>query len=249
MMTDFELETLEKGYLDFIVRFLRQDIKGLVEGLNSRIPLLNDWKDAFLRTGQSAGKEYPSDLDKGAERIFHHFFTPLFKFPNSCPIGSDLMYRMSDAIVHVEIKTNLITNIDFKGKVQLGRNQISYAVATKFTPNLPPTYLTVNLPKLTFVIQIIHEHMEPNVKALSVICIPNGQLFSHYGDKILQAGKGGWLKAKDIRYKYAKEPRFVLLSKKYNVNIFRIEVLALAKKLSIKDLTGQNLPITPFLRV
>jgi hypothetical protein len=243
VISDVDLEELEKRYLDYIVTYLRQDINGLVQGLNSRIKILNDWRNEFLRT---ARKGYSaSDLEAGAERIFHHFFTPMFKFPNSCPIGSDLMYHTDDAIVHIEIKTNLVTNPDYVGKVQLGRNQISYGVAN-FLPNLPSIYQSVNLPTLTYVIQIVHEHMSPKINALSVLCVPNGQLSKHYGSKILQAGKAGWKKATDIRYKYVMEPQFILLSKKYNKEIFRIEILLLDKNFSVERLTGKNLPLIPY---
>ena len=243
MIDYFKIEELEKRYLDYIVTSLNQDLKGLIKGLNSRLKILSDWKSEFLKTARKGYNS--SDLDTGAERIFHHFFTPMFKFPNSCPIGSDLMYQTEDAIVQIEIKTNLITNPDYKGKVQLGRNQISYKI-TKFKPNLPSLYKSIGLSTLTYVIQIVHEHMSPKINALSVICIPNGQLLKHYGEKILQAGKGGWLKATDIRYNYAKEPYFILLKKRYNRKIFRIEVLALDKNFSIRELTGEKLSITPY---
>jgi len=246
MINDIDLEELEKRYLEHIVTFLRQDLKGVVNGLNSRIGILNDWKNQFLATARSGYNA--SDLDAGAERIFHHLFTPLFRFPNSCPIGSDLMYQTDEAIVHIEIKTSLVTNPDYRGRVQLGRNQVSYSTK-KFRPNLPQLYATVGLPALTYVIQIVHEHMNPKINALNVICIPNGQLLKHYGSKILKAGKAGWKRATDIRYKYVEKPNFLLLSQKYNKAIFRIEVLVLDKNLSIEDLTGKNLSIKPFMRI
>jgi hypothetical protein len=89
--------------------------------------------------------------------------------------------------------------------------------------------------------------MSPKIYALNVICIPNGQLSPFYGPKILQAGKGGWGKAWDIRYKYVAEPRFLLLSQKYGKDIFRIEILLLAQGFSVKQLTGKNLPIKPYV--
>lgn len=237
------IEELEKRYLDYIVTFLRQDPGSLVKGLNSRIEILDDWKNQFQKT---ARKGYSaSDLETGAERIFHHLFTSLFKFPNSCPTGSDLMYKIEEAIIHIEIKTNLSTNPDYKGKVQLGRNQISYGFK-KFRPNLPAFYNSIKLLTLTYVIQIIHKHMNPKLNALNVICIPNGQLYRYYGQEILKAGKGGWNKATDIRYNYAKEPKFLLLTKKYNREIFRIEVLILDKNFSIKKLIGKELAIIPY---
>ncbi|MDI6733811.1 MAG: hypothetical protein QME16_07845, partial [Planctomycetota bacterium] len=73
MPTDIGIEELEKRYLDYIVTALRGDLSGVIEGLNSRIKILNDWKQPFLKTARKEHKQ-PSDLDAGAERIFHHFF-------------------------------------------------------------------------------------------------------------------------------------------------------------------------------
>lgn len=242
MISDFDLEILEKGYLDFIVKCLNQDIDRLLEGLNSRIKILNDWRNQFLNTARKGYQA--SDLKDGAQRIFHHFFASFFKFPNSCPIGSDLMYETREAIIHIEVKTCLVTNpADYKGKVPLEKNQLSY-VHQHFSPNLPSIYQSVNKLALTYAIQVIHEHMKPEIKALNVICIPNGQLSKYYPN-VLQAGKGGWAKATNVRYKYIVEPRFVLLSRQFNMDIYRIEILLLKKGFSIKNVTGKPLPLKP----
>lgn len=104
MLSDIDLEELEKRYLDYITTALRGDLKRVIDGLNSRLQILNDWRNEFLRTARK-GQKQPSDLDAGAERIFHHFFKKIFEFPNTCPIGADLMYQLEEAIVHIEIKT------------------------------------------------------------------------------------------------------------------------------------------------
>ncbi len=246
MIEDIDLEALEKEVFDYIIRALKQDLSSVIKGLNSRIEILNDWKTQFEKTARKNYKS--SDLDTGAERIFHHLFHPMFRFPNSCPIGSDMMFKTDDAIIHIEVKTTLIDNPDYKGKVQLGRNQISYAFSPIFEPNLPKSYSykKSNLPTLTYVIQIVHEHMKPKLAALNVICIPNGQLYEHYGPNILNAGKAGWLKANDIRYNYIKEPKFVLLSKRDNKNIFRIEILLIDENFKVKDITGKDIEIKPY---
>ncbi len=248
MINDFELEKLEERQLNNIVDSLRQDIKRLTDGLNSRIKILNDWKNEFLRTARKGYNS--SDLDTGAERIFHNLFATTFRFPNTCPIGSDMVYEIErQAIIHIEVKTALVTNpADYKGKVQLNWNQVSYKTK-KFKPNLPIFYKSINVPTLTYVIQIVHEHMKPKINALNVICIPNGRLLQYYGDSILNAGKAGWAKAKDIRYNYAKEPYFSLLKQRYKEDRFRIEILLLDKKLTIKDVTGKNLPLSPYKRI
>jgi len=245
---DVELEELEKRYLDYIVTALRGDLDRVINGLNSRIQILNDWKQQFLKTARKEHKQ-PSDLDAGAERIFHHFFKRLFEFPNTAPIGADLMYYLpNEAIIHIEVKTNVVTNPDYKGKIQLGRRQISYQTA-KFKPDLPAFYNSVKVPTLTYAIQIIHEYMQPKINALNVICIPNGCLFKYYGEDILQAGKGGWSKAADIRYNYARQPYFLLLKGRGRKDIFRIEVIILDNSLTIRELTGKDLPLVPYRRI
>lgn len=242
MINELEIEKLEKKYLDYIVIFMNQDLNHLIKGLNSRIDLLNDWKDQFVKTAREGYNS--SDLDTGAERIFHHFFNPIFKFPNSTPIGSDLMYLTNDAVIHIEIKTNLITNPDYKGKIQLGKNQISYN-NQKFTPNLGPIYKSLHLITLTYAIQIIHEHMSRIINSISIISVPNGKLNKIYGEEILQAGKGGWDKSNDVRYNFAKEPRFKLLSNKQKEDIYRVEVIFINKNFSINELFGKEMNIKP----
>ena len=60
-----------------------------------RIAIINDWKSAFLRTARKGYKQ--SDLNMGAERVFHNWASALFKFPNSTPIGADL-YRHKNCV-------------------------------------------------------------------------------------------------------------------------------------------------------
>jgi hypothetical protein len=240
MLDDFELEKKEKQYFDLIALHLKQDLNALIDGLNSRIKILNEWYNNFIKTARKGYKA--SDLDTGAERIFHHFFASILRFPNSSPVGSDLMFELPDALMHVEIKTALIDNpADYRGKINIGLNQTSYGVDKIFSPNLPHYYQTS--PKtekacLTYIIQIVHEHAKPNIKSLELVCIPNGQLYLHYGKNIFKSGKGGYTKAKDFRYNYSAEPYFKLLSERYKEKIFRIEIIYLAKGIKQEDITN-----------
>lgn len=219
---------------------LKQDLNTLIDGLNSRIKILNDWYDNFIKTARRGYKA--SDLDTGAERIFHHFFASILRFPNSSPLGSDLMFELPDAFMHIEIKTALIDNpADYKGKINIAINQTSYGVNNIFTPNLPRYYQPspqIEKPCLTYIIQIVHEHAKPNIKALKLACIPNGQLYPHYGKGIFKSGKGGYAKAKDFRFNYSVEPYFKLLSNRYNEKIFRIELIYLAKGIKKEYITN-----------
>jgi len=231
-ISDIELEELEKRYLDYIATALRGDLKRIIDSLNYRFRIFNDERKQFTQI----------------ERMFRFFFNRIFERYASFPIEPDLTYKLDEAIIHIEIKINVVTNTDYKGKIQLGRNQVSYGTK-RFKPNLPYFYESVKVPTLTYGIQIVHEHMRPKINALNVICIPNGKLAKYYGDEILQAGKGGWYKATDIRYKYSVNPYFLLLRERDKKDIFRIEILILDKKMSIKDITGKNLEILPYKRI
>lgn len=240
MLNDLELEKIEKQYFNLVLIHLIQELNFIIDGLNSRIKIINDWYKNFIKTARKGYKS--SDLDTGAERIFHNFFTSIFKFPNSCPIGSDIMYELPDAFIQIEIKTALIDNpADYKEKINIGINQTSYAINNTFSPNLPKYYKIENKiknPCLTYVIQIIHEHARPNIKALILSCIPNGQLYKHYGNGIFKSGKSGYIKAKDFRYKYSEEPFFKILSQKYKEKIFRIEIIYKDKKIKAKEISN-----------
>ncbi|MCX7661648.1 MAG: hypothetical protein N2Z79_03070 [Candidatus Omnitrophica bacterium] len=240
MLSDFDLEKIEREYFNLILLHLKQDLQSLIEGLNSRIKILNDWYESFIKTARRDYKS--SDLDTGAERIFHHFFAPILKFPNSSPLGSDLMFELPNAFMHIEIKTALIDNpSDYKGKINVGINQTSYAVNKIFMPNLPKYYRVSSQtikPCLTYVIQIIHEHAKPNIKALKLVCIPNGQLYSYYGKSIFKSGKSGYKKGRDFRYHYSNEPHFKLLSERYKEKIFRVELVYLAEDIDKEEITG-----------
>ncbi|MCX7880765.1 MAG: hypothetical protein N2517_08900 [Ignavibacteria bacterium] len=235
MLNDIELEKLERLYFEYIRTFVLNDITNLISNINSRLDILNDWKTQFKNTAHAGYQS--SDLEYGAKRVFHHYFSALFKFPNSSPIGPDLMYRCHDAFVHIDIKTALITNpSDFKGKVNIASNQSSYSVPNIFTGNIP-NYYTINkvvLPSLTYIIQIVHENFKPELKAILLICIPNGQLYSIYGSSIISGGKP---KGKSFRYNYAREPRFLKLCGA-NFDTFRVEILCLNKNLKQKDIVG-----------
>jgi len=239
MLSDFEVEEKERKYFDFILIHLKEDLNTVITGLNSRLKIYNDWYNNFIKTARSGYNS--SDLDTGAERIFHNFFAPILKFPNSSPIGSDLMFELSDSFIHIEIKTALLNNpSDYKGKINIGNNQTSYGVDNIFSPNLPHFYRVQETIKycLTYVVQVVHEHAKPDIKALKLLCIPNGQLYSHYKDSVFRSGKGGKVKGKDFRYNYSAAPLFNLLSKQYNKKIFRIELIYLANGLEIQDITN-----------
>jgi len=215
-MNNLELEKLEKRYFEFISCYLRQNNDSLAKELG---PLIINNKDMGL--------------------FFHYFLKPIFRYPKTLPLNSCLNFELPDALIHIEVKTALIDNpSDYKGKVNTAINQTSYGVKGLFVPNLPQYYSlkgNIKKPCLTYIIQIIHEHAKPNIKALKLVCIPNGQLYSSYGKSIVGGGK---TKGKSFRYVYSAEPYFKLLAERYKEKVFRIELIYLAKGLKPKDITN-----------
>ncbi|MCM8827563.1 MAG: hypothetical protein NC904_08640 [Candidatus Omnitrophica bacterium] len=74
------------------------------------------------------------------------------------------------------------------------------------------------------------------------------KLISHpayklYKDNIFSSGKGGYSKAKDFRYNYAREPYFKLLSQRFQEKVFRVELVYLSKNIDPQDVT--KLPDVP----
>lgn len=222
------IEELEKKYLDYIETGIEQNINTIIEGLDSRLSILDHWKNQFMATSR---KSYSAtDLDTGAERIFHHVLAPIFRNPNSTPIGSDLVYTAHDSIIHIDVKTVSHTNIgDFKGKIQIGRNQTSYSGSYGFTPNLPTQYGDDGPITLTYAIYLLHKQFE-NILAMEVISIPNGMLFPIYGDDIIQAGKGGYANGNDIRYSFRNAPFFHFAAEE-DVKRFRVRLIAMDEEI------------------
>jgi hypothetical protein len=62
-----------------------------------------------------------------------------FKFPNSTPIGADLVFDSEEGFrVHIDIKTALDQNpADWQGVVNVGKNQTSYTIPSMFNADLP----------------------------------------------------------------------------------------------------------------
>jgi len=136
--------------------------------------------------------------------------------PNSSPIGSDMFFEAHNAFVHIDVKTaNFKNTSDYLGKVAIGRNQTSYdaektatGLNTRVNPNLPQYYhrgTEKEKPCLTFTIQVIHDAKTLDIIAILLICVPNGQLYGVYGNRIVGGGKS---KDESMRYEYKNAPVF-----------------------------------------
>lgn len=218
-MNNAEIERKEEEYLNHIEFFARQNLSWLLGRLKSKNEIKSDWIDIFKATAREK-YEKSSELDVGAERVFHNLFGRFnMLLVNSTPIGSDLMFETYDAIIHVDIKTTTDSNpADFGGKIQIGQNQTSYSInMTKrgniypFKASLPQVYSNGKV-CLTYIIQIIYNNDEDQPKIMSLFSIPNGALYSTYGDCV-NAGKHkkelNKLNSRgDIRFAYKDANRF-----------------------------------------
>jgi len=88
------------------------------------------------------------------------------------------------------IKTALLENTsDYKGVINISKNQTSYSIPNKFKGNLPTKYKDGKI-TLTYIIQVIHEHFSKKIHAIVLACIPNGKLSNIYtalyGSKIVK---------------------------------------------------------------
>ena len=239
-MSLLEIEELEYVHLERIRYHFLDNLQDIKKGLYSRLEIKKDWYDIFISTKHNKS----SDLEMGAERIFHHVFSQGMKTPNSSPIGADLMYETFDSFIHIDIKTISESNWgDYKGKIAIQRNQTSYPLSkVGSSPNLPTYYSKTfikngyeyNKPTLTYFVYILHKHASEEIYSILLVCMPNGELFEIYGDDILQRGKNKG----DPRYAFKKEPRFELMSKQRGKDVFRVEFLFKNINYSQEELVG-----------
>jgi len=239
-ISQIEIENLEFVHLERIRYYFLDNIGDILNGLHSRLEIKNDWYNQFISTKSNVA----SDLEMGAERIFHYVFSQGMKHPNSSPIGADLMYEAFDSFIHIDIKTVSDSNWgDYKGKIAVQPNQTSYPLSKyNLSSNLPTYYSKTfekegnkyNKPTLTYFIYTLHKHASREIYSMLIVCMPNGGLYSKYGNNVLHAGKT----KNSVRYAFKEEPRFLFLSKQMKKDIFRVEFLIKTSKYTQEDLIG-----------
>jgi len=218
MMNLQEIEELENKYLNKYYYFLRFAEDELLKGFKTKSVIYDDWIDNY--------KSGISDFAVGAERIVYSLLNGKgIGQPNSAPVGSDLFFEVQDAFVHIDLKTvgaSLLSgdNIgDYIRSIFVGTNQNSYTGSMvvrgkqkfrSYKASLPAFY---NKGKenekicLTYFITILYDKDTLEVLVMCIICMPNGELESHYKAKVLQAGKN----LDKTRFRFSEVPNFELL--------------------------------------
>jgi len=170
----FEIEELERKYLNKYWYFLKFVEDEIIRGFNTKNDIKSDWIGKY-----GTKKSGISDFAVGSERIIYALLNgKIAGQPNSAPVSSDLFFEVDDAFIHIDlksvitgggVKTNPNTNIpicenigDYKDCIFIGENQNSYAgtiivktrkkglngqpiyVSRKYVPNLPYFYTKSN---------------------------------------------------------------------------------------------------------
>lgn len=222
-MDGVAIEQIEHKYLKEIAWYLTNEKGKIINLLRTKQVIKDDWIDKFDRIEK---KTQIGEISRGSERVFASLFPNTWR-PNSSPIGADFMFETVDSIIHIDIKTTRYANeSDHRGKVPFGENQTSYQIG-EIKGNLPTIYTlkhNVHEQKLcvTYIIQIVYVEDSDKILCVVLVCIPNGELRSEYGDNIMDKGK---TKGKSFRYKYGNQT-FKLLDgdhKRYTVLYFNDE--------------------------
>jgi hypothetical protein len=213
-----DIELLEQKYLDKYFYFLKFAEDELLLGFKSKFKIQNDWYPRWNPNEEGKGI---SDFATGAERIVYSLLNGKgIGQPNSAPIGADLFFEVEDAFIHIDLKTVQTRNIgDYTSDIFVGNNQNSYngkldvkGIEKKYDEACLPTYYT--LPDqskkicLTYFITILYEETNLEILTISIISMPNGELFPYYGKRVLKAGKVLYPDGNPKRYTHAKSVRF-----------------------------------------
>lgn len=232
------IEKMEYKYLSKYYYFLKFAEDEMLYGFKTKDIIRSDWEKFY---------NVKTDFSVGAERIVYALINGKgIGQPNSNPVSSDLFFEVDDAYIHIDMKTVITANIgDFKESIFVGVNQNSYKgkmiVKGKkprmYTPNLPTFYQKGTKNEkicLTYFITILSDPETLAVNLISIMCMPNGELYDVYGSDVLKAGKI----ESEARFNFSKVPFFKLLGK--GNDHLRVKVVYFNEKMerSIKDELG-----------
>lgn len=202
-----EIEELESKYFQKITYFLKFISKDFIKELNRTQKYKEQYKD---KTHQI------DNYSIGIERLFYSYFSSIF-FGKSLalPVSSDLCFEMEDAVVHIDVKTiNKERNLtDGVNNIFIKRNQTSYSDEQRnIKAGLPTFYVENENTKkacLTYFVIVYYDN-SPEVQEIIFCCLPNGELYRHYTNKIYVAGKSKG----DGRFQFKEISQFELLDTK-----------------------------------
>lgn len=235
-----DIEKLELEYLNKYYHFLKFAEDELLEGFRTKDKIKNDWYGKY--------DSKISDFAVGAERIVYSLLHGKgIGQSNSAPVGADLFFEVSDAFIHIDLKTvgaslKNNTNLgDYTKSIFVGTNQNSYKgdivvnkgktneIHRPYKPALPTFYNKGKEEEkicLSYFITILYDKDTLDILVMCIVCMPNGELEPHYKDRVLSAGKND----DKSRFRFVEVPNFELLKK----NPKRIKVIYLKEDMDDK---------------
>lgn len=199
MLSNEELIELEKKYFNILKDTLSASLGKIISQICSQ-KLFEDL----------AENERRNVIDTAVENIIEGIISRNLDW-NTCsmPVRADSCYECGDAIIHIDAKTikssdNINTITVEKSQTTYDSNQEIIVSGKSWRPNLKH-YQQHNyygeVPNLTYFIKVVYSE-ENLVENISLICVPNGQLFNEFRDNILLVGRSNGENVRNnIRFK------------------------------------------------
>lgn len=193
MLTNQELEAIEKKYFDILSDMLGKNIGQIITQINSQDHI----------SGAATGR-VTNVIESAVENILEGLIaTQLHWNVCSMPVSSDSCFECGDAIVHIDAKTIKKTDNDnVYDKINVEASQTTYVKGTPLVVAAKPWEpklnqyedhaLFGNIPNVTYILKIIYStpantHQIDKIKLIS---LPHGQLNALFGgNAILNAGR------------------------------------------------------------
>lgn len=212
VLTNAELEVLEKKYFNIIYNILDNNIGRFINEIYSQNNILD-----------TPSNDKTNSIETAAENIMNAMIARRLDWGvASMPAASDSCYECGDAIVHIDAKTILTSDGDSRlksNRIALRQNQTSFDYnhpykVTKgdgkefvWKPKLhryEKHKLFGEIPNLTYILRVNYS-TESLVEDISLICIPNGQFYDTHksilgGVKVYPKNE----KLDNIRFKIAE---------------------------------------------
>lgn len=190
MLTNIELEALEKKYFDILSQLLERHIGQIITQIYSQRAIRGNAIGAVVNVIESA-----------VENILEALIANQLHW-NVCsmPVASDSCFECGDAIVHVDAKTVIDTDNDnIHNKINVEASQTTYIKGTPVvvaSKNWEPKLnqyedhtMFGEVPNLTYFVKVIYSDNNL-VEKIKLISAPHGQLGTLFGGaSILGAGK------------------------------------------------------------
>lgn len=206
MLTNNEIEIIEKKYFDIIAALLERSLGQIITQIYSQNAI----------TGAAVGG-VTNVIESAVENVVESLIAKQLHW-NICsmPVSSDSCFECGDAIVHIDAKTIKDDNTDATSNtINVEASQTTYSKGTVYTvaaKNWEPKLnqyemhrMFGEIPNLTYIIEIIYS-ANNLVETIELISLPHGQLNTIFGGaSILGAGKSARSNPRtNIRFKKSR---------------------------------------------